>query len=391
MSNGGGAVEAVLPGDGSGNVGIAWPTLIGGQWVPICEQRAGRQSLLVCLADGWCVLSPSTAAPIVLTSQYGAIPAGMFLGADVGNGPGVFRLSAATDGCVTEQEWFAWLAPPTAVPFTPVWGGFDLLLMSNDITGNIDGQMTVMWTQSASTGPLPIVVTSSVLGVLVPIWTSTIVDPSLTGDQSQVDLYVYLSPPGETITASGTVAATQILAIISLLGSGIDTTGTATGTAAAITVATAGVPQAVGEWAVAVANVGDTDGTQQSASGNLVGFVQFQSPVLSPNGVPWLVMSAVGQVAAPGTAAVVTLTAALAPLAGNIAFIAAVLAPASVDTSTQIAVIESFTLPPLPDPPVPTFAASLPTLDAAGYAALQSLLAKVTAAQQPLTVEPPNA
>ncbi len=88
----------------------------------ICEYRELRQSLMVQVMVGVCVLGFRISGPQAGT-DFGVVPAGVLLSMDQGNGPGVFRLSRQLDGDMVIQAWFAWVVPAslsggTVVQFT---------------------------------------------------------------------------------------------------------------------------------------------------------------------------------------------------------------------------------------------------------------------------------
>lgn len=139
-----------------------YPVLVSGEWVPICEQYASRESLIVSMIGGAVVLGVNTAAPLV-TSAFGQVPAGIFLqGGDV-SGPGVLRVSQAIDTDLVSQEWFAWL-----VPGSSPGGGLPVFLatMTANTFGGGNASLTVPYT--AGPGQLVAMVWAVCDGPFVP-------------------------------------------------------------------------------------------------------------------------------------------------------------------------------------------------------------------------------
>jgi hypothetical protein len=368
------------------------------------------------------LLSPSTAGPIVQTLTYGAVPAGLFLGADVGNGPGIFRLSAAIDGCVTEYEWFAWV--PSQSPSPGEWS-----------TITSPGQLSVT-IPPGSTGISITCRGGGGAGDTAPGAgagggggggggaEAVCIDPALTPGtytiqagnggvlpgQSGDDAWASITGVAPTTTAQGCLAAGGAggagvaggaggLAAASIGTSAVDGTdggdspasgnpvigssgGGGGGAGSSAGPSTGGGPGVLGPSPVDGGAAGTTTETSGPNGGGGAGGPDINGTTLQ--GVP-------------GIGATDGLTLGGGGGGGGGSDDAGGQGPPGVggngsvtltwttagQTQFVLTVIESFRPALQPAPPPTTFTAQLPTLDAAGLAALHNLMKKVAAAQTP--------
>lgn len=394
-------------------VSISFPQLAGGQWMPICEQRAGRKSLMVCLVDGWMILSPTMAAPLVQWPTYGVAPAGYFVGSDVGNGPGIFRLSRELDGPLIDYEWFAWIPAVVSQEIQVVFtesGTYTVPVGATNIRAQGWGTGGGSWSAAAGSGQS----TAGGGGGAFAQFNGPTFGPGLytyfLGSGGPPDS----SSPGEDVWISTTgVAPTSasegFLAVggSPSLGPAAVAGGVGGQAAACIGVANgnggkggtgavggghgagasggggggnAGNPFGGGVGGAGVAGPGPVSG----GVGGLLGGtavvtggaggddIAASSPDANP-GLSWGSLSVPGGGGAGGAGYRDDGTAG-AGAAGGTGMIAL-----TYDTAAYVIVAVIETMPGPPPPPPATFSATLGGLDAPGLAALQSLLAKVAA------------
>lgn len=92
-----------------------FPKFLVGQWVPLCEKRIGRRSLIIDVQNAAVILAINMAGPQV-SSALGLSPAGLLLTPATANSRSVFRLSKECDGDLVEEAWNAWALTGTAPP-----------------------------------------------------------------------------------------------------------------------------------------------------------------------------------------------------------------------------------------------------------------------------------
>jgi hypothetical protein len=360
-----------------------FPAIIAGQWVPICEQVATRQALIVSMIGGAVVLGITQAAPDVV-SAVGTVPAGIFLqGGDV-SGPGIFRASSAIDADLVTQEWFAWLVPGTA-PAPNVVLQFSLgpaalaPSFSTPWPAGLGASVAIVF--CVNTAPALATINSALFGNIAPLVHRTLNDAST---DSCIAAIYFWNPTGlaDTITFTASGTDQVYLHYFNAPGGAADVSGSAAGSGSSQSVTTAGSIAASGEamFAAVMNFAGGVAGPGQPAP-PWQDFSAFGDTSLSPDGTQWWMAPSAG-VALAGGPQTVAFTFAGASV-GSAAIIQALTLGASPSSAgAAISVFESWEVVEPPEPPK-TFTFDLPRLPPHALATLKSLLSKVEAASEP--------
>lgn len=360
-----------------------------GQWTSLCPLRDERKSLLVSAINGDLVLSTSRAAPLVTFGSF-TVPSGIYLSASFGVGPGYFELTQPAEGELVAQEWFAW---PVVAPSGAWTDGLQFNAVSSGNPAIVSGPLTaafvLLWTALGTTGAGSVSVTSDVIGLLTPTYTYTLLDGA--GDQLRVDIYLWSSAGGETITCTPFAANRAQGHICWCNATGVDTTGSNSNTGTVITTTATSVPLASAEPCFVV-DAGISASTGFVPSGDVSNFIGYSVQVTSPDGTHWRIMD-LEFVSTQGMNPVtVTMTANATFTHAGSRMATLVLDPA-VTTTVTAQVIETYSVEALENPawvdPTQSITVELPKLSREGVAALHDLLRRL--APEVKADETPNA